>query len=107
MARSSDDDPPGQEQGERDHDDREAAAAESEAYPRSRFALVLIIVLGTWKSYEAVVAPTMRIAIPPSLYTAGLGAFAVSLLGPRRVQLVTFFAGAVLCLLAIALEVPY
>jgi hypothetical protein len=62
-------------------------------------------VLGVWKAYEAVVASTVHAAVPPSLYTAGLGAFAVSMLGPRRLQLATFFAGAVLCLAAIALEI--
>ena len=72
--------------------------------PRGRFALVVIALLGVWKLYEALVAPTAREAIPPSLYTLGVATFAVSLRGPRRFQLATFFAAAVLCLGAIALE---
>ncbi len=71
---------------------------------RRRFALVLVGVLGVWKAYEAIAAATVHATIAPSLYLLGLASFAVSLLGPRRLQVATFFAGAVLCLAAIAVE---
>jgi hypothetical protein len=73
--------------------------------PRAHFALLLIALLGTWKLYEAFAAPSMRIAVPASLYAFGLAVFALSLLGPRRWQLAAFFTGAALCLGAIALEI--
>lgn len=71
---------------------------------RRPFALVLIVVLGAWKIYEAIVADTVGATIAPSLYALGLGGFAVSILGPRSLQLLTFFAGALLCLVAIGVE---
>ncbi len=77
------------------------AASRSE---RRSFALVLIVVLGAWKIYEAIVAATVRETVAPSLYVLGLGGFAVSILGPRSAQLFTFFAAAILCLVAIAFE---
>ena len=72
--------------------------------PRRPFALVLVGVLGAWKTYEAIAAATVQATIAPSLYLLGLGSFAVSLLGPRRLQVPTFLAGAALCLAAIAIE---
>jgi hypothetical protein len=69
---------------------------------RRTFPLLLIAGLGVWKVHQAIVAETVGATVSPSLYVLGLGAFAVSLLGPRPLQLVTFFAGAVLCLAAIA-----
>ena len=72
---------------------------------RRAFALLLIAGLAAWKAYDAVVAETMQAAVAPSLYVLGVATFAASLLGPRRLQLVTFFAGAVLCLAAMAVEV--
>jgi hypothetical protein len=71
---------------------------------RRPFALVLVGVLAVWKIYEAIAAATVHATIAPSLYLLGLGSFAVSLLGPRRLQVPTFFAGAVLCLAAIGVE---
>jgi hypothetical protein len=71
---------------------------------RRPFALVLVAVLSAWKVYEAIAAATVHATIAPSLYLLGLGNFAVSLLGPRRLQVPTFFAGAVLCLAAIGIE---
>jgi hypothetical protein len=74
-----------------------------DASPRRRaFPLLLVAGLGAWKVYQAIAAETVRATVSPSLYVLGLAAFAVSLLGPRPLQLVTFFAGAVLCLAAIA-----
>jgi hypothetical protein len=78
---------------------------EEPAPPRRPFALVLIVLLGALKIYEAIVAETVRATIPPSLYALGLAGFAVSIVGPRSLQLVTFFAGAILCLTAIGLGV--
>jgi hypothetical protein len=72
---------------------------------RRPFAAVFIVLFAAWKVYEAIAAETVRATIAPSLYALGLGGFAVSLLGPRSLQLLTFFAGAVLCLMAIAFEV--
>jgi hypothetical protein len=72
--------------------------------PGRPFALLLIALLGVWKVYEAVAADTLEATIAPSLYALGLGGFAVSLLGPRVLQVVTFFVGAALCLAAIAFE---
>jgi len=71
---------------------------------RRPFALVLIAALGAWKTYEAIAAATVQATIAPSLYLLGLGSFAVSLLGPRRLQVPTFLAGAALCLAAIGVE---
>ena len=58
----------------------------------------------TGGSYEAIAAATVQATIAPSLYLLGLGSFAVSLLGPRRLQVPTFLAGAALCLAAIGVE---
>lgn len=82
----------------------ESAPGEPSRRPGRRFALVLVTGLGVWKVYEAFAAETMRATLPPSLYAAGLAGFGASLLGPRRLRLVAFFAGAALCLAAIALE---
>ncbi len=71
---------------------------------RRPFALVLVAVLGAWKMYEAIAAATVQATIAPSLYLLGLGSFAVSMLGPRRLQVPTFLAGAALCLAAIGVE---
>ena len=71
---------------------------------RRPFALVLLAVLGAWKTYEAIAAATVQATIAPSLYVLGLGSFAVSLVGPRRLQVPTFLAGAALCLAAIGVE---
>lgn len=72
------------------------------ALRRHAFALVAIAALAVWKMYEALAADTMQAAIAPSLYTLGLAGFAVSILGPKSLQLVTFLAGAALCVGAIA-----
>jgi hypothetical protein len=90
---------------EREEQSSDTSAADVSPRPRAHFALVLIALLGTWKLYEAFAAPSMRIAIPASLYAFGLAVFAMSLLGPRRWQLAAFFAGAALCLAATALEI--
>src|SRR5258706_15110005 len=68
------------------------------------FAWGLVGVLAAWKIYEAIAAATVHATIAPSLYLLGLASFAVSLLGPRRLQVPTFFAGAMLCLAAIGVE---
>jgi hypothetical protein len=68
------------------------------------FSLLAIAILAVWKVYEAIVADTMRAAISPSLYLMGLAGFAVSILGPRVLQAVTFLLGAALCIAAISLE---
>jgi hypothetical protein len=72
---------------------------------RRRFPLLLIALLAVWKVYEAIAAETVHASIAPSLYLLGLGSFAVSFLGPRSLRLLTFFAGGVLCLAAIAFEI--
>jgi hypothetical protein len=72
--------------------------------PTRRFAALLVIGLGVWKLYEALVADTMRAAVSPSFYTLGLATFAATLFGPRRFQVAGFFVGAILCLLAIGFE---
>ena len=72
---------------------------------RHAFSLLAIVVLAVWKIYEAIMADTMRATIAPSLYTMGLAGFAVSILGPKPLQIVTFLAGAALCVGAIAFEV--
>ena len=71
---------------------------------RYAFSLLAISVLAVWKAYEAIIADTMRAAISPSLYIMGLAGFAVSILGPRPLQAVTFLVGAALCIAAISLE---
>ncbi|HEY2387168.1 MAG TPA: hypothetical protein VGK30_09420 [Candidatus Binatia bacterium] len=70
---------------------------------RHAFALAAIAALAVWKVYEALTADTMQAALAPSLYTMGLGGFAVSILGPKSLQLVTFLVGAALCIGAIAI----
>ena len=83
--------------------DDETAVRDGRA-PRRSFAVVLVAVLGMWKVYEAIAAATVDATIAPSLYLLGLGSFAVSLLGPRKLRLATFFVGAMLCLAAIGVE---
>jgi hypothetical protein len=77
------------------------AAAER---PTRRFAAPLVGVLGVWKLWEALVAETVAAAVSPSLYTLGFATFAATLFGPRRFQVIGFFAGATLCLAAIGFE---
>ena len=78
-------------------------SGDADVPPRRRtFPLLLIAALGAWKICHAIAAETVRATVSPSLYVLGLAAFAVSILGPRPLQVVTFFAGAVLCLAAIA-----
>ncbi len=72
---------------------------------RRSFPLLLIALLAVWKIYEAIAAETVHASVAPSLYTLGLGGFAVSVLGPRSLRLATFLAGAILCLAAIVFEI--
>jgi len=88
-----------------DADDTDDQSDDDVPERRRAFALLLIAGFAVWKAYEAVFAATMQAAVAPSLYLLGVATFAASLLGPRRLQLVTFFAGAALCLAAIAAEV--
>ncbi len=81
-----------------------AGEGESFVLRRHAFSLVAIGVLALWKIYQAIAADSARAAIPPSMYTLGLAGFAVSILGPRSLQLATFLAGAALCIGAIAFE---
>jgi hypothetical protein len=86
--------------------DREAQAGDDVpegTLRRHAFSLAAIAGLAIWKVYEALAADTMQAAIAPSLYTMGLAGFAVSILGPKSLQLVTFLAGAALCVGAIAI----
>ena len=98
-----DDDPHGVDPDDASDDDR--YDTDETPVRRRAFPLALIAGLAAWKAYDAVVAETMRAAAAPSLYVLGLAVFAVSVLGPRRLQLVTFFAGATLCLAAMAFDV--
>jgi hypothetical protein len=76
---------------------------DAETVGRKRaFPLALIAGLGGWKVYEAIAVDTVAETVSPSLYVLGVAAFAISVLGPRSWQLLTFFAGAILCLAAIA-----
>src|SRR5262249_8182752 len=80
-----------------DRDPEEPASpAEGESFVprRHAFSLVAIGVLAIWKIYQAIAADSARAAIPPSMYILGLAGFAVSILGPRSLQLATFLAGA-------------
>jgi hypothetical protein len=89
----------------RDDEDEVDEGSARATRPRRTLALVLVAGIGAWKLYDAIVAETVRATVAPSLYVLGLAAFAVSLLGPRRLQVVAFFAGAALCLAAMALDV--
>jgi len=89
-------------------EEREEASGDGADLPerplrRHAFALAAIAGLVIWKIYEAFTADTMQAALAPSLYTMGLAGFAVSILGPKSLQLVTFLVGAALCVGAIAI----
>jgi hypothetical protein len=88
---------------EHDEASREGDDAPEPPPRRYAFSLAAIAGLAIWKVYEALAADTMQAAIAPSLYTMGLAGFAVSILGPKSLQLVTFLAGAALCVGAIAI----